>query len=243
MRVYGINSNRRKAHDDCEPDKTTINLQLIGVIMRIVLVRAVILAVTLSVFLLAGCTTKVTGTWKKSDYAGQPMKSILVVGLTGDPTNRLFWEDVMTANLKKGGIEKAVSSLSTFPSDREVDKEQIINYVKEKGFDGVLVTRLVNTREEQVYHPPAVDYYSYGGRYGYYSNFGSYYTHAYAQLNRQGYYTTQTVFLLETNLYQVETLDIIWSMTSDTFDQGSKHQLIKSLSKKVLQTLKKDQLI
>ena len=66
---------------------------------------------------------------------------------------------------------------------------------------------------------------------------------AYTQVYSPGYTTTQTVVLLETNLYKSDTLELIWSMSSDTFDSKSTTQVIESVSKKVLETLKKDKLI
>lgn len=204
--------------------------------------RSTFLMIVLSFFLAAGCTTKVTGTWKKSDYAGQPMRSILVVGLTGDPTNRLLWEDIMREQLRQAGIE-AVASLSAFPDDREIDEEEIIKYVTERGMDGVLVTRLLDTHEKKIYHTSPGAGYPWVGTYSYYGNLGAYYSRSLMMSQAEGYYTSQTVYILETNLYQVKSQELVWNMTSDTFDPNSPHTIVKSVSKKVLSQLKKDGLI
>lgn len=204
--------------------------------------KALLISSVLSLFLLTACSgTSVTGTWKKSDYVGQPFESIMVVGLTADPTNRLFWENVMAERLAKGGVKTVVKSLSASPDDRNIDKQELVDYVTSKGVEGVLVTRLVDTRKEKVYRRPSMGY-SHPSS-AYYLNFNSYLSHAYTQVYSPGYTTTQTVILLETTLYKVENQELIWSMSSDTIDSSSIQKLMDSVSKKVLATLKKDQLI
>ena len=54
---------------------------------------------------------------------------------------------------------------------------------------------------------------------------------------------TQSVVLLETNLYEVKNKELVWSMSSDTVETDSVQQLMKSVSKSVRATLKKDKLI
>ena len=204
--------------------------------------RSILIVLALSVLLFTGCSkTSVTGSWKKSDYAGQPFTSILVVGLTGEPNNKLLWENVMADKLRQNGLAQVSTTITAFPNDREIDKNEIIDFVKSKGFEAVLVTRLVDTKKEEVYHPPSGGYY--GGAYGHYSHFNSYYPHAYNQVYSPGYTATMTTVLLETNLYRTDTQELIWSMSSDTFDPRSVNQLVDSVSKKVLATLKKDKLI
>lgn len=204
--------------------------------------KSILIASVLSFFFLTGCGgTNVTGSWKKSDYTGQPFTSIMVVGLTTDPTNRLFWEDVMADRLQKGGIKTVVKSLSASPDDTKIEREKLLDYVTSKGIDGVLATRLVDTKKETIYHPPSSGNFTGGSAYN--LDFNSYFSRYQSQISSPGYTTTQTVILLETNLYQVKNQELVWSMSSDTVDLSSIHKLMESVSKKVLATLKKDQLI
>ena len=205
--------------------------------------RYLFICFIVSSLLFTGCSqTTVTGTWKNSDFVGQPFSSIMVVGLTKNNNNRLMWEDTMAGLLRNNGLENVISSIRTFPDDQEIDEKEIVEHVKKSGIEGVLVTRMVDTRQEQIYHPPSDQYYR-GGPYGYYGHFNSYYSRAYRRVYSPGYITTHTVVLLETNLYSSDTLELIWSMSSDTFDPQSTSQVIEGVSKKVLERLKKDQLI
>ncbi|MGL6108953.1 MAG: hypothetical protein ACRC2B_02520, partial [Rubrivivax sp.] len=61
--------------------------------------RATLIACAL---VLAGCAapTVVNTQWSNPQYAGKPpMRSILVMGITKDPTNRRNFEDQMVAQL------------------------------------------------------------------------------------------------------------------------------------------------
>ena len=147
----------------------------------------------------------------------------------------------MGDRLRQHGIKTVVTSLSAFPDDKKIDEKEIIDYANNKGIEAVLVTRLVDTKKEEVYHPPSGAYY--GGAFGHYGHFNSFYPYAYNQVYSPGYTTTQAIVLLQTNLYQVKEQELIWNMSSDTFDPRSINQLMDSVSKKVLATLKKDQLI
>lgn len=203
--------------------------------------RCIVIASLLSFFFFTGCTTtSVTGIWKKSGYSAPPFTSMMVVAITEDPGNKFRWENAMATHLRQYGVKTVITTLNAFPRYQEViDKIKIIDYVNNNNIEGVLVTRLVDTKQEEIYHPPSNHYY--GGSYRYYTNFGSYYSHSLA--HSRGYTTTQTSVLLETNLYQVKNQELIWSLASETTKSDSIPQLIDSASKKVLETLKKDQLI
>jgi len=200
--------------------------------------RYVLVVLVLSFSLFTGCaSTNVTGSWTKSDYAGQPFTSILVVGYTEDPTNRVFCENIMSDKLE-GDVEIIVKSLSASPDDRKINKDELLEYVNRKGIEAVLVTRLVDVKQETVYRPASTNT---GARY--HRNYGSYFNHAQTQMSKPGSMVTQSVVLLETNLYEVKNKELVWSMSSDTVETNSVQQLMKSVSKSVRATLKKDKLI
>jgi len=199
------------------------------------------LCAVLFFLLSAGCSqTSVTGVWKKSDFAGPPFRSVLVVALTGEDINKALWENIMADQLNRSNIS-AVPCTQAFPRENNVTREKIEAYVRQHAIEGMLVTRLVDTRTEQVYHPPRGVYY--GGPFWYYNHFYNYYPYVYDRVYSPGYTSTHTIVLLETNLYQAATQELVWSMSSDTFDPRSINQLVESVSKKVIQGLRKDRLI
>jgi hypothetical protein len=218
---------------------TRLNMQTLS--------KCIFITLLLSAFFFTGCssTTSVTSSWKDINYTAQPLTSILVIGLTGDPGAKFNWENIMAAKLRENGVKKAMTTLNAFPQsqDKEITTEEIINYVKNNNIQGVLVTRLVDIKTEKVYHPPTSM--NYGPSYGYYNNFNNYYSHSYNMVSTPGYTSTATIYLLETNLYQVAGQKLVWSMASDTSNSGADglNTMINSVSKKVVKTMKKDKLI
>ena len=201
-----------------------------------------ILTLLVIVLLLPGCGgTRVKGIWKKSDFTGGPFKKILVVGITKDERNKCIWEDIMAEQLRKLGVN-AETSEQCFPGDTDITKEEILDYVLAHGMDGVIVTRLVDVVREKAYYPPRggqADIYYGRSHYGYYNSFGTYYDEVY----RPGYTATFTTVLLETNLYDVATQQLVWSMSSGTLDPDSLDKLAESVSAKVVKAMQKDNMI
>lgn len=208
--------------------------------------KSILIILILSFFFLTGCSrTNVTGVWKNSEYNGQPLTSVLVVGLTGNPGNKFLWENKMATKLRQDGIKKVVTTLNAFPTYQDdVDKEKIIAYVNKNNIEGVLVTRLIDTKQETVYQLVASDAVGHrSGRRGR-ANFGRYYSHARNRMSSASVHmTTESIVLLETNLYQAKTQELLWSMSSDTVDLGSIVQLLESVSQKVSEVLKENHLI
>ena len=195
---------------------------------------------------LSACSsTTVTGVWKKSDYVGPAFKSILVIALTENTTNRIIWEDKMAAQLLQSGVESITGS-KAFGADDKITREEVLAYVKQHGTEAVLVTRLVDVAQEKTYYPPTTSYmgsYYGGSSYGYYNSFGSYYPRAYSTVTSPGYTATLTTVLLESNLYQSSSQDLVWSLSSETFDPASVNNLVESVGAKLAKSLRENGLI
>ena len=58
-----------------------------------------------------------------------------------------------------------------------------------------------------------------------------------------GYYETQTILRLETNLYDVESGELVWSGQSETFDPNSVEDVIDSVTQAVARRLRDEGLI
>lgn len=190
------------------------------------------------------CTrTSVTDAWKKSDYAGQPFKSLLVVAVIDDPNKKLFWENTVAERLRESGVKTVATSISAFAKDRGVQVTDIIHYVQQKKIDGVLVTRLLDIQTKEAPAPAQGPVYASGGGFAYYNNFTTFYPQAYDTAYAKRPTTTMTTVQLETNLYSTETLELIWSMASDTLEPRTVDKLAASVSGKVIAALKRDGLL
>ena len=157
--------------------------------------------------LLGGCaSTSLVNQWKSPDYTGGPIRKIVVVGVSQQPSVRRSFEDEFAAKLNAAGVE-AIPSYTVIPQDGKVDQAVLESAVQKAGADGVLIARLVKRQQETQVTP---GYYSGGGFYGGY-------TAAWT-----GYYEMPTVYqydvvTIETTLFSPAQSKLVWSGTTETF--------------------------
>ena len=136
----------------------------------------------------------------------------------------------------------ATTALRVFPPASDFKKfteEEIENRIKAGGYDGLLVTYLVDVSTRDVANNDT--YYYPRGYYGYrryiYSGYGYYDTG----------YREEKSYILETRLYDTSISNpeesIQWSGQSQIIDPSSYQSGAKSYAKKLLNTLLKDQII
>ena len=184
--------------------------------------------------LLHGCaSTKVAETWVNDSYTGGPVSDVLVIGVTNQETIRRTFENKFVQELNAIGVE-AVSSADALAiqADQKVEKEDVLKVVEKYGNDAVLITHLVSEDKIKVYHPPR-----------YYGDYYGYYGYAYDFSHQPGYYTTDTIVSLETNLYDVKTEKPIWSGQSRTWNPSSDKKLIDEVIKTVIKSMQENNLL
>jgi len=185
-----------------------------------------------------GTKTRVSSQWMSPDYKGGPMHKILVLGISETFLGRRTYEDSFTEALRKGGAE-AVSSYTLLPSDDKLTKEEIEEILSREGFDGLIVTRLLEVAEETTYVPPSTTVVSGGSRYGYYGHYGR----NYDVVHSPGYTLTTEIVRLETQLWNAADSELAWGITSETFDPTSKDDAIASVTSVLVQKLVNDGLL
>ncbi len=182
--------------------------------------------------------------WKDKNYK-ERISKVIVVGISESESRRRLFEDTLVAQLKKRGVE-AFSSAELIPAGKETDKESILAVAKENSIDTVMVTKLISVDEEASYLPGSVTVDS-GGHYrprqDYYYNFNDYYTESNTVTRTPGNVVTDTIVSLETNLYETKKNQLIWSITTETFNPDNINKSIKKLSETIANRLSKDRLI
>ncbi len=189
---------------------------------------------------LSACTnTKLSEVWADPDFK-KNFNDILVIGIAESEQNRRAYESYFVAELEAIGIE-AVASYKLIKAGVTIERKSVAEAIKGQDIDGVIVTHLAGVDEETVYRP-SMDYMPvYSG--GYYGGLYSYYPHVNTYVTRPGYYTTHETYLLETNLYDVESEELIWSARSRSFSPESVDEIIVDLTRLIISDLEKKKLI
>ncbi|MDJ0842302.1 MAG: hypothetical protein QNK37_37720 [Acidobacteriota bacterium] len=180
--------------------------------------------------LLAACgggSTKLMQVYKDKAYK-EPLKKVLVIGNVVDMTNRKKFEKAFSKKLRNKGIE-AVEGLDYLGTE-ELTQKLVIDKVKGSDFDAVLVTRIV-----QIEEGTAPD-----GEIGipklYYNSLENYrWPRSERTIPVKG--DRYREVRLETSIYDAQSTDLIYGVTTRTLDPKSANNAIDSLGKAVMKNL------
>lgn len=189
------------------------------------------------VALMWSCASTMSSTWQKSEYEGRQFEKILVVVEASTKQGRINAENAIVQRLQDAGIN-ATNSLGVFPLNENVQAlspEEIETRILEGGYDGVLVSSLVDANSRQVREGGGVSaepvYYRYGRRV----------RMGYVHVQEPEYYRQQTTYVLETQLYDTKDAagkeSVVWSGQSEETDPSSVESAVKSYSKKLVNSL------
>ncbi len=174
-------------------------------------------------------TTKLVGSWKKPEAAPKQFNSLGVVVMSPNMSNRTLLETSVAGELRSKGIP-ATATFDIFPlagkknivKELDIDPEELKQMVKARvqrfEFDALLIIGVLDVQKESRYNQgssfsfafPVYDYTYYG-----------YYNYAYTTIHYPGYYTTNTTYFVESNLYDVESENLIWTGQTKTEDPQS----------------------
>jgi hypothetical protein len=166
--------------------------------------------------LLTGCANvKLVSTWKDPAAKPKSYRQLLVVGVTENTQTRQIFEEVMAAEFRKQGVA-AVPSYTMTGVEEKLSVALVEKAVKTSDVDGVLVTRIIDTRKKTHtdvgYNMTTRGIDGYAGIYG--SGTISYATFDLAPVE----ITTSTTTAVETSLFDRATKGIVWQGVTDAVD-------------------------
>ncbi len=208
------------------------------------LCKAVVLCVT-TILLVSCANTKISQSWVEPDNK-KAYDNLLIIGIAESEQNRRAYESHFVDDLRAIGVG-AEASYKLIKSNVKIDRDSVAKAIKGLDIDGVIVTHLVAIDEETVYRPSTG--YMYGGGYGvgygggYYGGLYSYYPHVNSYVNNPGYYTTHETYTLETNLYDVESEELVWSARSRSFSPESAQEVIVDVTTLLIKDLQTKHLL
>jgi hypothetical protein len=192
-----------------------------------------VLVVILFAACMAGCaSTTIKDTWKDPSVSPESMqfKKVLVVAMLPEASRRVA-EDEMVRHVRT----QAVPSYTLISSEELKDVDAAKRKVKEQGFDGAIIMRMVGQEQRVSYVP--------GSYPGYYGSFYGYYGYAGSLAYDPGYVTTDTIVNLETNVYSLREDKLLWSGLSETFNPKNLTTMIDGVASATARQLEKEGLL
>jgi hypothetical protein len=196
-------------------------------LMRAIAFVISLVLVALGAAILASCasTTEINGVWVNPEAGKRaPMNNVLVIGINRDSTARRVYEDAIVAQFAARGI-KAQPSYKLLPELGAVPPPDIETTVRNAGVDAVLVSRTARVSTDIRVTPG----HSYGPA-GFHGMWGGAFSTA------PNIYTVQNVEV-ESRLFDVKDLTLLWSGSSTTNPTSSMQQTITQFATVLIKAL------
>ena len=193
--------------------------------------------ILLFVVLACSSSSRITSSWRSSEKAAATFKKVIVLGLIkeSDRTIREEMEQDLAQELRLRG-QSAVCACDLY-SPKEFDElteKQALEKLKDSGVDAVLTIVLLDKTRERYYIPGHSYYTPYGI---YYNRFWGYSRTIYGRIYSPGYYTTDTKYFWESNLYDLESGELLYSAQSQSFDPPSSTAMGKEYGRLIVDDL------
>lgn len=155
----------------------------------------------------------------------------MVIAMNGekDASLRQKMEQHMVGDLKGLGYN-AVSAMDEYgpKAFRQQSESAVIENLNDHEIDAVLTIVLLDKTKERNYIPSSIYYSPYSL---YYRRFWGYYTTMYDRVYGPGYYTTDTRYFWESNLYDVRSKELLYTAQTQSFDPPSSESLAHEYGK------------
>jgi hypothetical protein len=194
-----------------------------------------------SLSILAACSaTSVDQVWRDPGRAKTALGSTLVIAVAPRADTSLALENEWVKALRAKGVD-ATGLKTVLPGEPLPDRARVVEVVKAKGFNSVLVTRVVDTKtvEQQVaVGGPAIGTSGYSG-----GSLSDFYGTSRAYASASTYTVERQVVVVETNLFDASTEKRFWSARSDTFLEGSANELIQGFVGSMMKEMAKSNVL
>jgi hypothetical protein len=181
----------------------------------------------------------------KDSINGKSFHNLFIIVLTSDIDVKTKVENMLADKTKAKGY-KTVKSSDVMPYNIKDPKiptrDEIVNTVKASGCDGVLISSLFK-KEEAVNYTPGTTAYSTSPEFAFVGNYVGYYTHYYPTVSTSSYYSHDKSYFVQTNLYDVSSEQIMWSVKSKIFNPSSLDDFINTYLSDLIRQLEKAKLL
>lgn len=194
-------------------------------------VSALVLAVLVSGTIASG-KTKLIQSWADPAAAGYKFTKFVAVAVIDHPDLRSAAEAAMVRNIKR--VEAVPSGKVLQEADRR-DVESAKKRLREQGFDGAVVMRLIPVGDKVQYVAPDFP--------TLYTGYWSYYNWAMPLTVAPGRVKYDRIAQVETLFYSLKDDKLLWSGVSETSNPDNPGDLIDQIAKVIAKELRKNRII
>jgi hypothetical protein len=201
-------------------------------------------SVAFLLMVLASCTgTRITHSWKSEKAPVANYSKIMVLGLIREADIRIRekMEDHMVGDLKDLGYNAASSLREYGPKAFDkMEEAAAIEKIKSSGVNAVITIVMLDKTRERYYVPGHISYSPYGI---YYDRFWGYYNTMYGRIYSPGYYEVSTRYFWESNLYDITSNELIYSVQTESFDPANTEMLGHEYGRMIIKDMVKKKVL
>ena len=194
--------------------------------------------------ILASCSTSkdTAGAWvNKEKLAGKSYKSIFIYVASADIQARSYVEtELANAAVSKGYT--AVKSIDiikpSLDNPQLPSKDQLTQAITQTSCDGAFMVTLLR-KEESVRYTPGTTAYAPMPYYSFHGNMWGYYSYYQPTISTPGYYSKDKEYFIQSNLYDVNTQELMVSVQSEIYNPTSVGNFSKMYIKDVIKQMDK----
>lgn len=200
----------------------------------------------IAILLLPACKPAVLVTSSKvSDLVKQGKKYsyVFITVMTENTNAKKILETDLANKIGKEGV-RVIKSCDVFSgalSGAALSSKAIIEKIEELGCDAIF-TVVVLRKETELRHVPGEAYNTYTA-YSQYGTFGGYYGNWNNPVHAPGYYVAGKTYYLESDLFDVVSQGLLWSVQSQVYQPENIFSFSKKYTNAVVSRLKKDKLL
>jgi hypothetical protein len=158
-----------------------------------------------------------------------------------DRTIREKMEEHLAEDLNTLGYN-AVCACEVFDPKafNDMTEEAAISKLKNQGIDAVLTVVLLDKQKERKYVPGNIHYSPYGY---YYNRFWGYRSTLYHRIYEPGYYVSDTKYFWESNLYDMASQQLVYSVQTQSFSPDNADILGHEYAKLIVKDIVKHKVL
>jgi hypothetical protein len=202
------------------------------------------IALLIIVIFFTDCSSSIiTSSWKSDKITASEFKKIMILAIDGSQNHELraAMENHLSDDLRERGYT-VISAIKEYgPKYFEgLKEEEALSKLKTSQVDAVLTVVMLNKEREQQYVPGNIYYSPYFIHHG---SFWGYYSTIYSRIYDPGYYTEQTNYFWESNLYDMSKNALLYSVQTKSFEPSSSESLGHEYGKLIIKDMSEKGLI
>jgi hypothetical protein len=199
------------------------------------------LLTSLLVVLIAACsTTHITSVWTDRNTSPKPYNKLMVLGIMPevDRALRANMEKHLLNDLKEQGYHM-LSAYDVYGHKalQKMSEEEAKQFLLKDGIDAVVTIVLLDKQKEKYYVPERVIHSPYD------DHLWSYYITLSRRLEAAAYYEQITKYYWESNLYDLTTNKLVFSVQTQSFDPSSINEIAHEYGLKIVHSMLKNGVI